>query len=217
MGMAKRYVDFCKRRDALVLLLADNHECAVPRKGHMMLDQNLTPQEQLDYGCELFWPIRKQVIGACTGNHAARALKDSGLEMDKIMADRLGYSKNYFPWQGFVSAKVGKKTYKIAFKHGNGSGSDTFRNAKTLSRAFPTADICATSHTHQLAHTQAGFWDVKEGRRVGHWVHLISTGSLLNFPNYADQAYYAPQPKGFAISYLYPDEHRVDVDTSGKI
>jgi len=217
LAMAQRYVQWVKKNDAYALLLADNHECALPHKGHMMFSQNMKPQEQLDYGIQLFRPIAKNIIGACTGNHAARAKKVAGIDLDKVMADRLGYLHCYFPHQGFIEAQVGKQSYRIAFKHGNGVGSDTFRNCKDLLRAYPAVDICVTSHTHQLATTKHNYWDMINGKRQKHEVTFVTSGSLLNYPEYADEAGYAPQTKGFAIIWLDPRERHVSVDVSGRI
>jgi hypothetical protein len=217
--MAKRYVDFVKQTDGLALLLADNHECAIPanKRPYMMLEQNMTPQEQYEYGLELFRPIARNIIGACTGNHAGRAQQAAGIDLDRTMADRLGYLNRYHPWQGFVGARVGKVEYKIAFKHGQGAGSNTFQNCVQLARSYPSADICAASHTHELATTKRGFWDITKRQRKVHEVTYISTGSLLDYPTYADEAGYSPQVKGFAIAWLHPEEIHVEVDTSGRI
>lgn len=217
LKMADRYVQFVKDMDAAVLLLADNHECALPHKGHMMFDQVMKPQEQYEYGCRMFEPIAKNIVGACTGNHAARAAKVAGIDLDKTMAERLGYVSRYHPWQGFTALKVGSVTYRIAFKHGQGAGSNTFQNCVQLSRSFPSADICCSSHTHELATTKRGYWDIVEGQRKFHQITMISTGSLLDYPRYADEAGYAPQSKGFAIAWLNPERPQVSVDVSGQI
>lgn len=217
MKMFDRYLQFVEDMNAAALLLADNHECAVPKKGSMMLEQSITPQEQYEYGIKQFGRIRKNIVGACTGNHANRAYKEAGVEIDKQMADRLGYLDRYYTWQGFVSVRVGKIDYKIAFKHGTGSGSDDFRNSRELMKAFPAVDICASSHTHRLANAWSGYWDIVKGQKIFHPVCLVSTGSLLDFPRYADEAGYQPQRKGFAILWLNPKERQIIPDTSGQI
>jgi hypothetical protein len=215
--MAQRYVDWVKKNDAYALLLADNHECALPHKGHMMFDQNKTPQEQYEYGLELFAPIAKQIVGACTGNHAGRAQKVAGIDFDRIMAERLGYLARYRVWDGLISVRVEKMEYKIAFTHGKEVGANTFGNCLNMMRKYPSADICATSHTHRMAHASDAFWDVEKTSRRAHPVEWISTGSLLNFPRYADEAGYRPQKKGFAIAWLSGGQRDVYVDTSGRI
>lgn len=217
LAMAHRYVDWVKKHDAYALLLADNHECALPHKAHMMFDQDKTPQEQYEYGLELFAPIAKNIVGACTGNHAGRAQKVAGIDFDRIMAERLGYLSKYRVWDGLVSVKVERMDYKIAFMHGKEVGSNTFGNCLNLMRKYPAADICASSHTHRIAHASDAFWDVEDVARKAHPVEWISTGSLLNFPRYADEAGYRPQKKGFAIAWLSAEKRDVNVDTSGHI
>lgn len=217
LDMAKRYVTWAKNTGAHCLLLSDNFENAVPQKAHMMFDQNLDPQEQLDFGEELYRPIAKQIIGLVQGNHSNRTRKEAGIDMDREMAIRLGIKSKYSPNQGFVSVKAGKNHYSIAFRHGAGMGSNTFGNCIGLMRTFPTADICAASHTHETAATTRGFWDVVKGKRVQREVTLINTGSLMDYPRYADQAYYSPNKKGFAIAWLGKNNKEVIVDVSGVI
>lgn len=212
---AKRYVKWAKENNAYALLLSDNFENAVPQKAHMMFDQILDPQEQLDYGCELYEPIKKQIMGLVQGNHSNRTRKESGLDMDRELAIRLGIKQKYFPNQGFVSLKSGSQRYSIAFRHGTGTGANTFGNSVGLLRAFPSADICAASHTHETAASSKGFWDFAGGKRIQREVTLVNTGSLMDYPKYADEAYYAPNKKGFAIVWLGKSSKQVIVDSSG--
>ncbi len=215
--LGKKYIDFVRETDGFALLLADNHECAVPRKAHMMFEQDLTPQEQLDYSVEFFKPIRRNIKGAVTGNHAWRAYHDSGLEMDKEMMARLGLSHYYFRFQGHADLLVGSQRYRVVFAHGNNIGRNAFTNCEKLMAQYPTADIFAASHAHVLATRPTQIKDFnKIGTPILRDVHFISTGSLLDTPLYAEIAMYQPQPKGFAIAWLYPDEKMVVVDVSGK-
>lgn len=217
LDMAKRYVEFAKEYNAHALLLSDNFENAVPRKGHMMFDQRLDPEEQIDYGEELFKPIAKQIQGLVQGNHSNRTRHEAGLDMDRQLAIRLGIRHRYFPNQGFTVLKAGQQKYSVAFRHGTGFGSNTFGNAISLMRTFPSADICAASHTHEVAVSTKGFWDVHGGKRKQRVVTLVNTGSMLNYPRYADEAYYAPNKKGFAIAWLGKKSKEVIVDASGEI
>lgn len=213
MDLARRYVDFVKKNKGYAILLADNHECAVPRKAHMMFEQDLTPQEQLDYSVNLFKPIRNNIIGAVTGNHAWRAYHDCGLELDKIMMEELGISSKYHRFQGHISITEGSQKYRIVFAHGNNIGSDVFRNCRKLKSQYPTADIYAASHAHVLSYLPVQIRDFNtRGKSTLRDIHYISTGSMLNTPLYAEIALYDPQPKGFAIAWIYPNQHRVDVD-----
>lgn len=217
LNKARAYVDWVKESKALVLLLSDNFENAIPKKGHMLFDQTLTPQEQIDYAEGLFWPIRKQIIGMVQGNHSNRSRHEAGIDMDYQLAKLLQIPEVYNPNQGFVGVKVGRNYYGIAYRHGSGVGSNTFGNCLSLMRQFPSADICAASHTHELATTSRGFWEIDPltGKRRRRDVTLVNTGSLLDFPSYADEAYYAPQRKGFAILWLGKKEREVIVDITG--
>lgn len=217
LKMAKKYVDFARKTNAHVFLLGDNFECALPHKQSMMFEQNLNPQDQLEYGIELLAPIAKQVVGACSSNHSARAYKVAGIDMDRVMADKLGYLDKYNVHRGFTSIVAGKQRYKVAYSHGTGFGSNSFGNGMTLLKAFPGAEIVLNSHTHEMATVKKGFFDFVGEKRVFKDITLVNTGSLLDCPKYADEAGYSPQPKGFAIVHLGTDERSISVDVSGII
>jgi len=215
--MAKAYIDFIRKNDGFCILLADNHECAVPRKAWMMFEQNMTPQEQLDYSVKMFEPIKRNIVGAVTGNHAWRAYHDAGIEMDKEMMSRLGILHHYYGFQGFVEIPYGNQTYRVVFCHGNNAGKNVFANCEKMNAAYPNGDIYASSHTHILAATTKQTWQYKQGKLQLKQYYYVSTGSLLNYPLYAGQALYQPQVKGFAIAWIYPDRYFVDIDVSGQI
>lgn len=214
-SLLQKYVDYVKKNNAYALLLSDNFENAIPKKASMMWSQNLTPEEQLDYATNLFRPIRKSIIGACSGNHTARTSKEAGFDLDRELAVRLGYLNRYYQHQGFITTKIGSQRYSIAFKHGTGVGSNVFGNCIVQHRSYPSADLCCASHTHLTASTKLGFWDIIKGKRAMHQVTLVNTGSMLDYPDYADSAYYPPQPKSFAIVHLGAKEKKITVDVNG--
>jgi hypothetical protein len=138
--------------------------------------------------------------------------------MDKEMMARLGIPHYYYRFQGHADLMVGDQRYRVVFAHGNNIGRNVFTNCEKLAVQYPTVDIYAASHAHVLATrpTQTRDFD-KKGNPILRDVHFISTGSLLDTPLYAEIAMYQPQPKGFAIAWLYPNEKTVVVDVSGKI
>src|SRR5258706_1596310 len=135
LKLAKKYVQFAKETKAHVLILGDNFEAAIPSKQHMSFAQDKNVQEQYEYGVELYRPIARQIVGASTSNHSMRVWKATGMDMDKTLAERLGYLDRYQPYQGFISIKVGINEYKVAFTHGSACGSDTFRDSRRLLRS----------------------------------------------------------------------------------
>ena len=217
MEMAHAYIDFIRKEDGFCLLLADNHECAVPQKAWMMFEQDLTPQEQLDASVELFRPIRRNIVGSVTGNHAWRAYHNAGIEMDKEMMTRLGLLHKYYGFQGYIEIPYGKQRYKVVFAHGTNIGANIFKNCERLNHSYPGADLYCASHAHVLGTTSKETWHHVKGKLELHPFYYVSTGSLLNYPLYAGEALYQPQTKGFAIAWLYPDQYRVDIDVSGQI
>lgn len=215
--MAHAYVDFIRKYDGFCLLLGDNEEMGVPKKAHMMFEQSMIPQEQLDYAVELFQPIKRNIKGAVTSNHSWRAYHDAGLMVDKEMMSRLGIMHHYYGFQGVVDLRHGTQTYRIVFAHGNSAGKNVFANCEKMEINYPGADMYATSHTHVLACRPKAIHQYNGSKVYLKNYYHVSTGATLNYPLYASEALYQPQVKGFAIAWLYPSEHRIDVDVNGRI
>ena len=212
-----RYIDWAKKSKAFILLLGDLFEAALPHKGSMMFEQTMNPQDQYDAAVKLLAPVAHQVIGACTSNHSARAYNVAGIDLDKMLADKLGYLHVYGAHQNMRRVKVGSQTYNIAFTHGAANAGRVFGDCFKLHGNYPTADICCSSHSHCLATMKDAFLEEGPKGRTIHPVTYIVAGAALGYAKYADAACYPPKPKGFAIAWLSPKEKQVIVDVSGTL
>lgn len=216
IAYTKKALKWARNENAGIFVLSDNMEFALPHKGKMMYAQIMSPEKQIEACLELLGGVADLIVAGVTGNHVNRAYEVAGVDVDKMIFDKLGLLDKYHGDQGFINIKVGKVNYSIAFTHGVDCGSDVFRNNRKLLKMYPSADICASSHTHKNAYTNEGFfeWD-KNGKRVIRTVHFISTGSNLEYPRYAAKALYSPQTKGYARALLNAEEREVLPDVTG--
>lgn len=211
----KRAVKWAKKHKAGVFLLGDNFENAIATadKAKMMWDQDRAPQEQLNVMAKLLEPIKGQILGACTSNHSKRSYKVAGIDLDEELAHRLGYIDKYKGNVGFASIHAGKNVYRAVYTHGIGSGSNVLSDFRSLNAAYPGVDLVMASHTHTCLTTKEGFFSVDEKGRTLNSVTYIRTGSAIEYPSYAEECLYKPQPKGFSTLWLGKKEKEVRVET----
>ena len=211
----KKAVKWAKKNKAKVLLLGDNFENAIatPDKALMMFDQNQTPNEQLNILAALLEPIKSQIVGACTSNHSKRSYRVAGIDLDEQLSHRLGYADKYKGDVGFCTIKAGNQSYRTVYTHGIGSGSNVLGDFRKLNSVYPGVDIIAASHTHTCLTTQEAFFSVNDDGREVNRVTYVRTGSAIEYPAYAEEQLYRPQPKGFSIMWLGTKEKSVDVQT----
>lgn len=209
----KQYLDMAKDKDTSLLLLGDLFENAIPARGEgMMFEQNLTPDEQIEAVGELLDPVRHKIIGCVTSNHSERTYKEVGINMDKRLLRELGVKDSVYKGQQGIVSFSGKR---IVFAHGTGAGTNTWADANKLLKIYPSADIITVSHKHELEQHWHGNFDISSnGSRIPKFVPFVRTGSLMQYPRYAQRELYSPQKPGFAvISFL--ENGRLDIDTNG--
>lgn len=212
MAKFKKYADMAEEKDTYLLILGDLFENAIPARGEgMMFDQSITPDDQIDDIEAILHPVREKIIGACTSNHSARTYKEVGIDMDKQLYKRLRVHPSVYQGLQGVVQFAGKK---IAFAHGNGSG-DNWNDSKKVFALYPGVDIVATSHRHEMQSKWYGNFQVDHrGYKTKRYVLFARTGSLMNWPRYAQAELYTPQKPGFTILY-FPEAGGIRVDTNG--
>lgn len=210
--LTKQYMDKVVKEDMDILLLGDLFECATPSKQEQMYEQTSTTDEQLDEAVELFRPVKSRIKGCVTSNHSERAYKAAGVNLDRRLIRELGLPESLY--KGFHGViKYRGKT--IVFSHGNGSGCNTWGDAEKLVRMYPAVDVIALSHRHSLDAGWRGRFEVNaSGQRIKKDILMVRTGSLLDYPRYAQKELYFPQKLGFTV-LNFNDDGSVTPDISG--
>lgn len=195
-------VKFIRDTNCRVVLMGDLLEMATSGSvGSGWAEQRENPQAQIDAMVRLLEPISHKCLVALTGNHEMRAMKATGVDVSKVIADRLGIP--YGGYSTFIYLKVGKENYTVHAQHGN-SGARYLRTKlaaamKTAEHTF--ADVYLYGHTHELA-SASQIYRVYDRRAKGvreRKQYFVLTGGFLGWTgSYAEMANLSPSRTGVA-------------------
>lgn len=155
----------------------------------------------------------KRIIGITNGNHEDRIYKMSGVDITRLMADKLDVP--YFKNGGFFKIRVGKHNYHMYMTHGSSGASLPYTKIKKtleLSR-FINVDLYANGHVHDTqVHTQQYFEiDNRSGQVVTRDRYYVITGHYLNWEGYAQAKSLVPSKQGTPKIKLHGDEKMIRV------
>lgn len=200
------------------IILGDLCDCAqkMPgKKGPSVFLQSLPPQDQVELAIELLQKLaeKKKILGIHAGNHELWIFELTGIDIVKIIADRLNV-----PYLGpacdttiHLYGKDGKsQKYLIYSQHGNSSAK--LKHTKLGALIAATKDIFADlflwGHVHQIA-------AVKGGKRWnGHQIkcYYVLCGHFLKWEgSYAQMFGMDICPAGAPKIQLFADKKDVHV------
>lgn len=201
----------------------------------------LTPKEEIDRACMLFEPIKDKILGACSGNHENRILRESGYDILYSMCARLGIEHVYSnvsvlmfvrfgstvnKGSGYVrrdgtkgdrkSIHSGRKIlYTIYLTHGSGGGRTIGAKANALARRgeIIDSDIVIGGHTHQdLTFRQKSF-KIDPHNCMAHEFEqvFVNASSSLDYEDYAESLGLRPTSKNCPVIILDGTEKKIKV------
>jgi len=164
--LKKRVNAIAKERNRYWIGMGDYIEAIYPTSGgitdkrftHKHIDRRfLTPEDQIDYVVKLLEPIKHKCFGLLTGNHEWKLEDRYGINITKMIADRLGVDA--FGPMAFIRLFLkGMKTPIIIFTlHGHYTGRKTggALNKITDLASYFDADIYFMGHVHKrLVHKE---------------------------------------------------------------
>jgi len=208
-------LDYALRNKVYVLLMGDLIEAGLTGSvGDSVYTQKLNPQQQVDRVIEILHPLvrKKLVLGLLEGNHEARILKATGINVAKMMAGTLGVP--YLHEACWNVWRVGSQKYTIYALHG-ASGSKfiytKLKAATDIAHYFPQADIVAHAHVHDIASVAI------ERQYVGNGVnyrkqYVLLTGHYLGYRlSYAEAKGMPPSKVGSPKVKLVASEHDIHI------
>lgn len=213
----KRTLEFCRKRNAWILLMGDLLEAATRYSvGAGVYEQVANPQEQLEFLVELFEPYKDLIIGSHDGNHCFRITKETGVNIMKVFCKMLGI--RYLGYSINHCLRVGSQRYIIYSTHG--SSGATLRHTKIKKvldiAQWNKADAYLYAHVHTL---EARFdeyreYDARNKMMVTKTRVFCLTGSFLNYDgSYADMKNYAPEKTGVINLHLNGEKFAMHVTT----
>jgi len=201
------YIDYILDNEGVYTsLMGDMIESANP---HSTFKLKITPQEQYEWIYDKFEPLAKanKIISILCGNHEEWIYNDKGFDVVKTMSK--GLNVPYLGNSGYVGMKIGKQFYTSYLTHprsGVTKKSSKVRMLEDLG-SIHNVDIIFCGHIHAIM--------VEEQiTRVPNFVTgevdnkkqlLVSTGSFIEYGDYAEQARYRPEVIGAPKIKLYAD------------
>lgn len=169
-------------------------------------DQKKTPHAQFIDACELIQPVLPKMLFAIPGNHEARTHKVAGVDLARLLADKL--ELQYFTDFCFLTIRWRGNRFRGVIHHGS-SGAQSAggqRNAARKDMPWARADFYWTGHLHQsiVDHVYQTDHNQKTSRmfsRCG--LVIISPSYLKYFGGYAAAKRYSPGTLGTLPVTLY--------------
>jgi UDP-2,3-diacylglucosamine pyrophosphatase LpxH len=216
---AKSNLDYCLKNKVYVLVMGDLIEAGIKSSvGDSLYMQKLNPQKQYEYVQELLRPLAEAglIIGVHIGNHEARILKETSINLTKIICKSLKIS--YLGFACWNLVYVGNQNYTIYSLHGSTGSKFVYTKLKALidiSHNF-MADIIAMGHTHDVVDESTYVQKVDKKRKmvIEQKKYHIITGHYLRYDrSYAQEKGYAIGKMGSPKIKLFSEKHDIHIST----
>ena len=216
--LVKEHIDWIGERDNTYMIgMGDMIECATRDSvGAGVYEQDEIVDEQLDSIVNTIKPLADagKIIGNHTGNHEWRVYKGIGVDLAKIVCDKLNIT--YLGWSVHHLIRVNNQSYIFYSAHGStGARLPHTKIKAAIDRAnISDAEVYLIGHTHQLAHHTRTFYRVNKSKRMVEEgeKHFVLTGSYLNhWGGYAEMSGYEMMRKGSPKIKLSGLEHRIKI------
>lgn len=178
-------------------------------------NDDMTPMEQILKLVELLKPIKDKILVLGSGNHEERILKETSIDVLRLVARELGIEDRYAPSWWYLFLRFGEYTnkknsqvsYQITGYHGSGGGR---RSGSKLNRAnemsnFTIADIYIMSHVHETMASKGAIYEPDYAHSTIHKRELnyLITNSFIEDGGYAEK--YGLPPKTHQVSEVTLD------------
>ncbi len=214
-----KVIDWIKEKDALWFGGGDLIECSTKTSiGAGWAEQDLTPQEQIDYICTKLQPISDNCLGMLNGNHEDRAFKATGINPTQIIANNIGApyaGDELFGIIGIDSKEKGKgKTYTLYACHTLTTNKNPGLAFNFMGREISSwinANIICKAHGHDMGlsppHISISI-DTQNCTITETETYYWLVGHYLNRPDsYIAKASKGPKPIGTVALWLDMDSH----------
>ena len=161
-------------------------------------DETVRPREQKKHMVEFLKPIADKILCAVSGNHEARSLKDSDVDLTYDILAKLNVEDLYRPNIAFMKISLGNRkrdgcpisSYTFAVTHGAGGGIYTGANVNRNERFGNVIDGCdclIVGHTHKgtISKPSKIVIDAKNNTVSVKSYTVVSCVSWMNYGGYA--------------------------------
>lgn len=198
----KEWKDFCKMIEETpnnyVILGGDLINNSVRTSVANPFDETVRPREQKKHMVEFLKPISDKILCAVSGNHEARSLKDSDVDLTYDILAKLNVEDLYRPNAAFMKTSLGSRkrdgspisSYTFAVTHGAGGGiytGATVNRNERFGNIIDGCDCLIVGHTHKgtISKPSKIVIDAKNNTVSVKPYTVISCVSWLNYGGYA--------------------------------
>lgn len=183
-------------------------------------EDKLNPEQQIDKLCELLYPIKDKILVLGSGNHEDRIEKETGVNIIKYVAYRLGIIDAYVDNMWYLFLRFGKQhsgttrgvTYTITGYHGAGGGTvgASVNKVQQMTGIVP-ADIYVMGHTHKASITPHTVYEVNYGNSSLKKKDSICvvTNSFVEPGGYGEKKGYQPLSTAQTVIELDGTKHKI--------
>ena len=146
----EKYLKWIIEKPGLYVILGgDLMDNALDDGRGMSYDQDINPQSQLDDMTEMLAPIAHRCLTMFPGNHEWRTYNKTGIDISKILADRLDIP--YHTGPVLLSILAGEHKFTIDARHGfsRPATKGGQLNAAMKPMKWMNADFFLSGHTHE--------------------------------------------------------------------
>lgn len=214
---AQAMIDYCVDHHIYLMCMGDMMEAATRYSVGAGVYEQINPDEQIDKVIAMLGDAAKKklILGYLMGNHEFRIMKETGIDVSRIICRELDIP--YLGFSGWQLWRVGEQNYTVYTLHGSTSA----RFAQTKLKAvidvalYFNADIVAHAHTHDIV--IHAFLKEELDRKTQilnqRKSYVIITGHYLDYcGSYAQMKGYAPGKIGSPKIKLFGD--RFDIHPS---
>ena len=163
------------------------------------------PGEQITTISRLLEPISGKLLAAVPGNHERRTSRSAGIDITRIICERIGIGDKYSPETAALTINIGKIQYVIYISHGSGGGKKIGGKANALldQSDIINADIYLQGHTHvPLVTRKTRFDTTRSGKIEQREMLFVNTAAALNYGGYGELAGFTPTSTVNPVIYL---------------
>ena len=222
--------EFCRTiedtSNAYVILGGDLINNGVRTSVANPFDETIRPREQKKHMVEFLKPIAHKVLCAVSGNHEARSVKDSDIDLTYDIMAKLNIEDVYRENVAFMKCSLGERkrdgspisSYTFAVTHGTGGGiytGATINRNERFGNVIDGCDCLIVGHTHKgtVSKPSKIVIDPKNNTVTMKPYTVISCVSWLNYGGYAMRKMllpaYAAEPQRI---YLAMNEHKKNIE-----
>lgn len=194
-------VNYCVEHGIYFLGMGDMVEATLKDSLGDVYTQKYTPQEQVDMIIDALMPLAKKklLIGMHLGNHELRIMRNTSLDVSKIISKSLNV--NYLGYACWTLLRVGDMNYKVYSTHGSaGSVLPHTKLKAAIDQSFyHDADLVAYAHVHDLiTHSiKREYVDLRNKTVKEEKKYIVITGHYLDYhDSYAEIKGYPPSKTG---------------------